>query len=170
MLRLRNVKLIWCPKSKGIGNLRYLVVAQTEWQQITLDSIWCVLSVQYQTIRDGHCLDEMWGEEQIVFVFIDGLRSDTQEGAQKSLYDLYKWQEGENDGQNHILSWVRKMWVMNTLRGRIFELLLQDYTAQCDLFFYAVVNETFGIRVFRSMEVNEGNNFAYSVGIHLKNY
>lgn len=58
---------------------------------------------------------------------------------------------------------------MNILHGRIFELLLQDYTAQCDLFFYAVVNETFGIRVFRSTELNEGNNFAYSVGIHLKN-
>ena len=62
------------------------------------------------------------------------------------------------------------MWVMNILHGWIFELLLQDYTAQCDLFFYAVTNEMFGIRVIRSSEFNEGNRFAYSVGIHLKKF
>ena len=58
-----------------------------------------MLSVQYQKIWDGCCLDEKWGEEQIFLVFRGGLGIDTQKGAQKSINDLYKSQEGDSDGQ-----------------------------------------------------------------------
>lgn len=40
--------------------------------RIGLDSFSCVLLVQHHKMWDGRCLDEMWGDEEISFVFLDG--------------------------------------------------------------------------------------------------